>query len=103
MISQEEQEMLDAADAKDKEMEEKHAEIVKAATPSGIFPRLYDLSSPKYLIATGIFGAFFVGGAQPIWAIFYARAITYMTVPLEFVPFAFADQMKDGEEGKEFV
>lgn len=61
------------------------------------------MAAPKYLLATGILGCFGVGGAQPIWAIFYSKAMTYMTMPMEFVPFAFASEMNEDETGKDFV
>jgi hypothetical protein len=62
-----------------------------------------DYSTPRYLIYTGIFGATLVGCAQPVWAIFYSKLITYMTSPLKMMPIIYSEKLLDGESGEDFI
>ena len=76
---------------------------MKAKKEIDLVERVWPFVHPRGYVYTAILGCIFAGSAQPIWAIVYAKAVSMLTMPFAFVPYAYSDDIMPNETAKEYV
>lgn len=74
--------MHDQADKQDAVIDERIAKLKEENDSKSLYGKLDEFNEPRYLIYTGLFGCLLAGSTQPIWAIFYSKCISMLTMPL---------------------
>ena len=54
-----------------------------------MFMKIYEYNEPKYFIVTGVIGCIISGVAFPTFAVQFAKAIGFLTIPFEYIPFVY--------------
>jgi hypothetical protein len=84
-LSPEELERKEVADKYDAEIEEEAKKLAEKNLETGGFTKLMAYNNPKILIVIGLFCTIPSGLANPVCGIAFAKILTYLSLPIDFL------------------
>lgn len=95
--SQEELDMMKKVNSKDEEYAEELKKLKEENEKTSISSKLFELNDPLYLMVIALVGATLLGTTQPIFGLYFAKVISVLSVPKEFIT------LREIAEGKERI